>query len=158
MFYERRCKVLFVSINGLLRMLRECRKVDSHALVRPKSPMDQNRVIRVHMLRLHEPAFFVVSDRQDGETDALITSGEFVDEGAITSVPGEIDLSLRRINHKPAPERRVTAERRYPPGFMPGRHKHELYGCIWRLICYFFSKLDIFTRMLWQPRTAPGNR
>ena len=93
-------------------------------IARAKSPVGDNGVFRVQVLRFHEPPLLVVADRQNRKPDPAEPRGDIVDKLSVTRIPGKIDLPARRIDNKSTPERPVFHKRR-PPRAVPCRNEGE---------------------------------
>ena len=82
-------------IDGLLGVFPEGGEVHAHALPGVHQKVGPDRVIRIHMLVLHKPAFFITTDRENSQTKIIKPFLDLLQKPAVTGVSGKVDPAGR---------------------------------------------------------------
>ena len=108
-------------VDRLFRMFEKCREVHADAFTRVELDVNAYRVIRIHVLGLHEPALLVTADRKNRAPEFFPPVMDLPDEASVRAVAREIYIPRWAAYHESGPERFVRVEQS-PPGVVERRN------------------------------------
>jgi hypothetical protein len=123
-FRARLCEVARRLVERLVGELERA-PVDAERRARAQVAVREHRLVRVHVLELHEPARLVGADRQQGEVEAAARGearARVGEVGRVAGVAGEVDVEAGREQRVAAPQR---AHAVVEPAARPVLHRRE---------------------------------